>query len=87
MQKIIEAILNVIFLGFGHKLKGYKTIIFNGLTAVIMLIEFLTDKVHALLCDNFNTACESSFWATLLSISTIVNMALRYVTTTPAGEK
>lgn len=87
MQKIIEAILNVLFLGFGHKLKGYKTIIFNLLSAGIVLIEFLTEKVHTLLCDSFNTGCESKFWLTLASVNTIVNMMLRYVTTTPAGEK
>lgn len=87
MQKIIEGILNILFLTFGNKLKGYKTIIFNALTAVIVLIEFLTDKVHALLCDSFNTGCESKFWAALVSISAIVNLMLRYVTTTPLGEK
>lgn len=85
MQKIIESIINILFLGFGSKLKGFRSIIFNGLIAAIALAEFLTDKVHTIMCDNFSIGCESTFWATLASVTAILNAALRYVTDTPVG--
>lgn len=86
MEKIITALINILFLGFGKYLTGYKTIIVNVLLGLIAVAEFLTDKVHTLFCDTFNVGCESTFWATIATIAVLLNTALRTVTNTAVGK-
>lgn len=82
MEKIIQAFISILFLGFGKYLKGYKTIIVNVLLGLIAAAEFASDKVHLLFCDTFKVGCESTFWATLATITILLNAALRTVTDT-----
>lgn len=86
MQKIIEALINILFLGFGNKLKGYRTIILNVLLGAAMLIEWLSGSVHTFFCDSIQFQCEASFWAIIASVGTSVNIALRYLTNSEVGK-
>lgn len=58
-------------------MKGYKTLVTNGLLAIFSAIEFATGEVLAV--DDTTAAIAGAI--------AVVNIVLRFVTTGPVGEK
>lgn len=58
-------------------MKGYKTLVTNGLLAIFSAIEFATGEVLAV----------DDTTAIIAGTIAVVNIVLRFVTTGPVGEK
>lgn len=95
LTKILETLVNVVFMFFGNKLKGYRTILLNAITLLLALWEYITgsglfsflctvaEKIHVL---NFFCAIEASqFYVWILAVVAALNMILRKLTDTPVG--
>lgn len=87
LRKILEFIFQIVFLGFGDKLKGYRTIIFNIFTAIVGSYEWIIGSgLLSYLCDSFNIACNietTQFYGIVLAVIGAMNAALRMITDTP----
>lgn len=95
LVKILEAIVNVVFLFFGKKIKGYRTILVNAITIILAVWEHVTgDGLFNFLCTLgetihwFNIFCTieaTQFYVWLMGIVGVLNMILRKLSDTPAG--
>ncbi len=89
LTKIIDMILQVVFLGFGNKLKGYRTIIVNVVAMATGAYEwFMGSGLLSYLCETFNVGCnatDSSFFGIIIVIYGALQTALRLVTDSPVG--
>lgn len=58
-------------------MKGYKTLVTNGLLAIFSAIEFGTGEVIAV----------DDTTAVIAGVLALINIGLRFVTTSPVGQK
>lgn len=87
LQKILEAIIQVLFLGFGDKIKGYRTVILNVGGIVAGAYEwFIGSGLLSFLCESFNVACnatDTAFFGVVVAVMSAIQMILRLITTGP----
>ena len=58
-------------------MKGYKTLVVNGALAVLPVVDYVANSGHIV------SAITGDHAAAILSVVGLINMVLRWVTTTP----
>lgn len=82
---VLEQIINVLFFFMGSKIKGYRTIIVNTITAILGgLAVFQTNAFFDFICNiGVGAFCggeESVVWGVILTVISLLNIILRKVT-------
>lgn len=84
LKQILDFVVKILFLGFGDKIKGYRTIIVNIGAILVGGYEWLTGSgLFSYLCESFNVACNaetSSFYGIVVIVFGVINSILRLVT-------